>query len=128
MYSKELGKMIKVLVIDDDPMMLKMAGLLLKKAGCETVSALSADEGEALIPTEKPDLVLADNEMPVRTGMELFEKLRAQGCTVPLCIMTGTVTDEIEEQASRLGADCIGKPLVIAKVNEIVSKTENGGR
>ena len=120
--------MIKVLVIDDDPIMLKMAGMILKKAGCETVSALSADEGEALISSEQPDLVLADNEMPDRSGMELFEKLREQGSRLSLCIMTGTVTDELTEQAARLGADCISKPLVFAKVSEIISKTENGGR
>lgn len=120
--------MIKVLVIDDDPMMLKMAGLMMKKAGCEAVTALSAKEGKAMVASEQPQLVLADNEMPEQTGIELFEELRAENCDAALCLMTGTVTDELTERASRLGADCIGKPLMFAAVSEIINKTENGGR
>lgn len=119
--------MIKVLIIDDDPMMLKMAGLLLKKAGCETVTALSAEEGSGIIAVERPDLVLADNEIPGQSGIELFEKLRAEGSQTALCLMTGTVTDELTSRASRLDAGCIAKPLAYGTVIEIISKIQNGG-
>lgn len=119
--------MKKVLVIDDDPMMLRMAGLLLKKAGCETASASSAKEGEELIAAFEPDLIIADNEMPEETGIELFERLRAQGSELGLCLMSGTVTDELADRADRCRADLMTKPLVYDKVVTLINMTMNGG-
>ncbi len=103
--------MSKVLVIDDDPMILRMAGFILKKGGHTAVSAQSGQQGLDIVSGDDIDFVFIDCEMPGMSGFETLEKLKAQ-CGTPVCLMTGTLTESTREKALALGAlDCIGKPI-----------------
>ena len=98
--------MSKVLVIDDDPMILRMAGFILKKGGHTAVSAQSGQQGLDIVSGDDIDFVFIDCEMPGMSGFETLEKLKAQ-CGTPVCMMEST-----REKALSLGAlDCIGKPI-----------------
>ena len=106
--------MKKVLVIDDDAMMQRMAAYMLKKLGCEAVTAGSGAEGLARMREALPDLTIIDVEMPEMDGFAVLREIRAdealQGASV--CMMTGTLTDPVRDQAIAL--QCIGcliKPL-----------------
>ncbi len=106
--------MSRVLVIDDDSMILRMAGFILKKGGHEAVTAASGAEGLEILKRELPDMVFVDNEMPDMNGMELLQAIGSDSSlsAVKVCLMTGTLTNEIQAQAQALGASaCIGKPL-----------------
>ncbi|MBR1724183.1 MAG: response regulator [Ruminococcus sp.] len=115
---------MKVLFIDDDSMMLRMAGFILKKGGHEAFTAESGAEGLRLIEEWRPELVFIDVEMPQMNGFETLEAIKKSGNTeLRVCMMSGTVNDEITEQALRLGAEgVIEKPLNAAEVNAVINR------
>ncbi|MBR4622714.1 MAG: response regulator [Ruminococcus sp.] len=114
---------MKVLIIDDDSMILRMAGFILKKGGHEAVAAGSGEEGISLAGESAFDMVFVDVEMPGMNGFETLEKLKAGPCgDIRVCMMSGTVTDEVRQKASQLGAvGVIGKPLDAAEVLGIIN-------
>ena len=117
--------MSRVLIIDDDSMIRRMAGMICKKLGAESAAAESGEAGVAELASGSYDLVLLDVEMPVTDGFETLAKIRelpSAGDT-PVCLMTGTLTDEVRQRAEQLGAVCcIPKPLRPADVSEALAK------
>ena len=106
--------MSKILIVDDDAMMLRMAGFILKKKGYETVTALSGGEALNVIGSDRIDLVFLDVEMPGMNGLQTLETLRGQPETagLPVCLMSETVDETIQTQAETLHAvGVIMKPL-----------------
>ena len=122
--------MSRILIIDDDSFVHRMAGFMFKKAGHEAECVLSGEEGidrlSALAKENSlPAMVFIDNEMPGMSGIETIEKIRQTGdiSGVNICLMTGTLTAELEESAQALGAvGCISKPLEIKSVTGILAK------
>ncbi len=120
---------MKILVIDDDIMILKMADFLLGKAGHEVITAESAEAAEELLP-ENPELIFADNMMPQMSGLELLEKLRSDERTkdIPVCMMSGTLSQELISSVVKFGAvGCIGKPLQQMDMLRIIEGVRTGG-
>ena len=106
--------MKKVLVIDDDSMMQRMAAFMLQKLGCEAVTASSGAEGLAKMREAHPDLTIIDDEMPEMDGFAVLRAIREDESLrdASVCMMTGTLTDPVRDQAIALR--CIGcriKPL-----------------
>ena len=115
--------MSKVMVVDDDSMILRMASFILKKGGHTACTAQSGEEALGKIGGEQPDAVFIDNEMPGMSGLQLLGELRSRDDlrAVKMCIMTGTLTDDIKDQASKLGAvGCIKKPINAAEMLELI--------
>lgn len=103
-----------ILVIDDDAMIQRMAGFMLKKLGFTAITVGSGDEGISLLRSESPALVLLDVEMPGKDGFAVLEELRSDAAlqSTKVCLMTGTLTDEIREKAKALECcACLHKPL-----------------
>ncbi|MCR5755304.1 MAG: response regulator [Acetatifactor sp.] len=102
--------MKKILVVDDEPMMLKLAVRALKDS-YETVQASSGAEAVELYTKEKPDLVLSDVKMPGMSGYELRDVLQKDtGVHIPFLFMTGG--EENEESLSKpVKADALKKKL-----------------
>lgn len=116
--------MRKILITDDDPMMLRMASFILKKSGHEVLTAYNGIETVAIAAAEQPDLLFLDIEMPDTDGLKTLKMLREQAETaeMPVCLMTGTVTDAIRRQAEALGVvDIICKPLQADALNSIAA-------
>ncbi|MCR5178396.1 MAG: response regulator [Lachnospiraceae bacterium] len=106
----------KLVVVDDDPTILKLAGYTLSKAGYH-VSALRS--GEALLrflENNVPDLILLDVKMPVMDGFETLKKLRSMErvlADIPIVFLTADESTEAEKTGLSLGAtDFIKKPFV----------------
>lgn len=66
----------KILVVDDEPDILKTVNFRLKKAGYEALTAANGQEAIAIIRKEKIDLVLLDLVMPVMDGYELYRIIK----------------------------------------------------
>jgi len=92
-----VGEVKKVLIVDDEPDILKMAEFRVKKEGYDTVTAV--DGGEALEKAfaELPDLVLLDLRLPVLNGIEVYTKLKADERTknIPIVILTASREDTL---------------------------------
>jgi len=90
--------MKSILLIDDDPQMHDLTGIILKKAGYTLISALNGSEGLEKILLHKPDLVLLDYMMPEMDGEEVFRRFltdeRYKGARdIPFIMLTAKKQD-----------------------------------
>lgn len=116
--DSEYGKneKIRVMIVDDDFLNLKMASFILEKNGIEVIAMKSGQELLDKIKEIKPDLILLDVNMPEMDGFETLERLRAQeesSIEIPIIFLTGDDSNETETKGLALGAmDFIKKPFV----------------
>jgi len=104
--------MSKILIVDDDEMMLTMARFILSKK-YEIITATTGAEAIELFDSERPDMVLSDLMMPEMDGYELQRILQEKTAEpVPIMFMTADESEESESKGFELGAaDYIRKPL-----------------
>ncbi len=94
----------RIMVVDDDPAIVKIIEHALKKEGLEVIAANSGREALELLSRDRPDLVLLDIMMPGMDGFETFQKLKAVA-DVPV-IMLSARSDELDRVAGlRMGVD-----------------------
>ncbi len=87
----------EVLLVDDDPDLLKLIGLRLTAAGYRVRSVESGEAALSQIAITRPAVVVTDLRMPGLDGMQLFEQINAQHPTLPVIILTahGTIPDAV---------------------------------
>ena len=100
--------MTKVLVADDDP--LTMAGItaLLDKTNFDVVATV--DTGAAvldMLPSARPELLILDNGMPERSGLDVLRTLRSRGDQRPVVLLTGGLNEELAREAIQLAVNGI---------------------
>lgn len=95
----------KVLLVDDDPNIRKLAKMSLERVGkWEVAVAASGTEAIDLLAHEKPDVVLLDVMMPGVDGRATLEKLKEQSADLPVILMTAKVQNEEIAEYLNLGA------------------------
>jgi CheY-like chemotaxis protein len=105
---------VKILVVEDQPVELKLALDVLAAAGHQVERASTADQALAAIEAEHPDVVLLDLLLPGMDGLTLARKLRADKATRDISIVIITSYPERFPSADALAADCdlyMQKPL-----------------
>ena len=87
----------KILVVDDDPDLLKLLQIRLNAAGYDTLAAENAETAIAKLSMVRPHLVITDLRMPGMDGMALFEQIRVAHPNLPVIILTahGTIPDAV---------------------------------
>ncbi len=107
--------MHKILVADDDPVMLNMVAKLLHKEGHEVVKTTSAEEVLREIEDDAPDLLLIDVNLPDRNGLSLCQEIRQDDELKDMSIVFLTAgsnsPDSIAEALNAGGDDYIQKPF-----------------
>ena len=78
-----------VLVIDDDPDLLRLLSMRLRAWGIRVSTAASAEEGLSRIAIETPQLVISDIRLPGKDGLTLFRELHTARPTLPMILITG---------------------------------------
>ncbi|MBD5520162.1 MAG: response regulator [Lachnospiraceae bacterium] len=117
-----------ILVVDDDPMNLKMADFILKKASYEVILAASGSECLDKLKENSVDLVLLDIEMPQMSGIQTLEQIRAEGSFADLRVVFLSASGEASDmqKADSLGAmDYVKKPFLPPALLECVEKALN---
>ena len=94
----------RVLVIDDDPAVLKVLGLVLQRRGFSVDTMGSAKDALALVPQQKYHAILADILMTEMTGVEFLRALRRHDLDVPVILMTAGPTRDSAIDAIEYGA------------------------
>ncbi len=94
----------RVLVVDDDPLNLRLMVRTLAHAGFATTSAANGAEAMDSINTARFVAVVSDVRMPRMSGIELLKTIRARFPWLPVILMTGQIEDDIREAASTWGA------------------------
>jgi two-component system, OmpR family, KDP operon response regulator KdpE len=105
-----------VLVVDDEPPILRFLRTSLTAAGHRVVTAGDAAEALAAMSTEKPDLVILDLGLPDRSGFEVIAAMRKHS-TVPIIVLSARSDERSKVEALDLGADdYISKPFGMAEM------------
>ena len=106
--------MKKILVIDDEPEILKTIKLYLELEEYEVLTANNGQEGIEVFRQQKPPLVITDVKMPGMSGIEVLRKVKEIICDTEVIVVTGHGDMEISIEALRLDAsDFIPKPVNI---------------
>jgi two-component system response regulator GlrR len=87
-----------ILVVDDDPDLLRLLSMRLSGAGYRVTACASAEEALVKIAMERPQLVLSDVQLPGKDGLALFDAIRVQHPSLPVILLTahGTIPDAVE--------------------------------
>jgi len=91
----------KILIIDDDPVIVKYLEAVFSDNGYATCSASSSMEGLETVRQEKPDLITLDLEMPQEWGSRFYRKLRKdkQLRDIPVIVISGIDGDHAVKDA-----------------------------
>ena len=127
--------MALILVVDDEPHIIKMVEFKLRNQGYETISAVDGNQALEMALTRKPDLILLDVMMPGLDGFQVLSKLKAQEETKELPVIMLTAKGQERDVVTGFGKgadDYIIKPFsfpeLIARVNRALSKGENADK
>lgn len=119
---------MKVLLIDDDESILTIFGTALSKAGFQTITSATGQDGINKALSEKPDLILSDQILPDISGNNILTELQAKEETkkIPVIILSNFSQEELVKTAIQSGAvDYVFKYQVepedvVKKVKEVL--------
>lgn len=123
----------KILVVDDEPNIVRTVADRLKMRGYDVVTATDGEEGIEMALAEKPDLILLDIVMPKLDGNATLDRLRrlkeTQG--IPVFMLTARSQAEDVTRATSAGAvDYVVKPFdlvaLLEKIETVLSGTKTG--
>jgi DNA-binding response OmpR family regulator len=94
-----------VLVADDDDDILELIAFRLGRDGYRIVTASNGEQALRIAREQLPDLAVLDVMMPLLTGIEVTERLRAEGVRLPIVLLTARVQEVEISRGSQVGAD-----------------------
>ncbi|MCK5844318.1 MAG: response regulator [Victivallales bacterium] len=115
----------RILIIDDQPFMIKLLRYNLKKNGYDTITETDGLKALEHVTETAPDLIILDVRMPKITGTELCGKFREIESLrdIPIIILTGQMHDDIEAKSRDAGAtDFMTKPFSPSELLATVRK------
>jgi two-component system response regulator ChvI len=104
MEAREVGGRPRLVLVDDDPVFLRLLAENLEAAGYATVTHDDPRAGFAALRTDRPAACLFDWDMPGLDGLALLRALRAEGARYPILFLTGHASPMFEEAALAEGA------------------------
>ena len=117
----------KILIVDDDAIIVRLLHPHLKAAGYEVLAAADAIQGIRSAISDRPDLILLDLQMPAGGGASVFEALQKNVRTslIPIIFVTAVTDGEVREACLASGAaDFVTKPVepadLLARVRRIL--------
>ena len=118
----------RILLVDDEPLILKGLRFSLQQDGYEIDQAADGEEALRRILKEPYDLVLLDVMLPKISGIEVCQRLRAERCDVPIIMLTAKGDDMDKIMGLEYGADdYMTKPFNIlevkARIKSILRRT-----
>jgi DNA-binding response OmpR family regulator len=95
---------MRILIVDDEPMVARTIELIFNKHGFDSETASSADAALAAARANPPDIVLCDIDMPGRDGISLMKDLGREMPGCPIVVLTGhyPLLDRVSECANSL--------------------------
>lgn len=124
---------LKVLVVDDESIVLGSCQRVLEEDGFEVLLVTSADETIKAIRDKEPSLLLIDVKMPKRDGIDLMQEVKKKWPYIPIIVMSGYDTAETIEEAAKMGAATfVAKPFtpdeLLGAVRQVIQKEKNHGK
>jgi len=121
--------MAKILVVDDEPSIVRPLAFVLEKSGYEVLTAANGNEGLEMAESERPDLIFLDVMMPKKNGYEVCEELkgRAELRDIYVIILTARGVELDAQEKEQVKADeYMSKPFspirIVEHVDDILAK------
>jgi PAS domain S-box-containing protein len=123
---------VTVLAIDDQQDALDLVSAVLARRGAHVFTALSAADGLEVLTRERPDVVLADVEMPGESGLEFIRRVRAlppgEGGGTPAAALTAYASSADRTHALLAGFDMhVPKPVQPVELAAVVARLSGRG-
>jgi DNA-binding response OmpR family regulator len=120
----------RILIIDDEPMIVESVGYNLKKEGYEVVSAGNGEDGLKLAESKEIDLILLDLMLPGLNGLEICRSIRRDS-NIPIIMLTAKEAEIDRVLGFELGADdYVTKPFsmreLMARVRSVLKRANPG--
>jgi DNA-binding response OmpR family regulator len=121
--------MKRILIIEDDVAILRGLKDNLEYESYEVLTASDGEEGYFLIKEKKPDLIILDLMLPKMNGYELCRKVRNEGFTTPILMLTARGEEMDRVHGLDLGADdYVTKPFsvpeLLARIRAIIRRVQ----
>ncbi|MFP4381254.1 MAG: HD domain-containing phosphohydrolase [Candidatus Sumerlaeia bacterium] len=113
----------RILVIDDEPIVLHTLTEILREVGHEVVSVPDGKSALAAVENQRFDLVLTDMFLPGISGLDILVRVKGMYPTLPVILVTGQPNLDQAVTAMKKGAaDFITKPFSIDYIHHVVQK------
>lgn len=100
-------KKSKVLLVEDDSMIVEMYKLRLEEGGFEVIVTDKGSEAIELAAKDQPDIILLDIILPEIDGFAILQSIKADGSTknIPVLLLTNLSQETDQQKGTQLGAD-----------------------
>jgi DNA-binding NtrC family response regulator len=120
---------MKILIVDDDPIVLDSCRLVLEAEGFDAFSVPSANKAIKAMKNDHFDLLLIDVKMPERDGLYLMRKVKERWPGIPMVVMSGyptpeTITDGMKSGAAKFIAKPFTPEELLKIVRQVVGKEQ----
>lgn len=95
--------MARILVVDDEPMMLSLLRTILTRLGHEVLMASGGQQAVELFRRDRPQVTILDLNLPDLNGIEVLRQIHEADPQASVIILTGAGTEAMEKQARELG-------------------------
>ena len=112
---------MKVLVIEDEPLIRDIYSEFLELLGHEADVAVDGREGLSRFDPLVHKIVVTDFLMPGLTGLEIAEAIRARSRTTPIVLISGSAEQPDERRAAQAGLRFLRKPVSFAQFKETLA-------
>jgi len=115
--------MARIIVLDDEPRLLKTVRRFLEIAGHDVTAAGNFNDVSDRVFPDRFDILLSDIFMPGQSGIDVLKEVTRRGCPEPVVLITGQPDVTTASEAVRNGAfDYVTKPLTRDKLLDVVSR------
>jgi len=121
----------KVLIVEDNPMNMRLIEMILKSDDYLLLKAIDGEEALAIATIDHPDLVLMDIRLPKLSGLEVARRLKqnAQLSHIPIIALTAHAMKGDEEKAFEAGCDSyVSKPIDTRQLPRLVASMLSPGQ
>lgn len=128
--AKIISMSSTILIIEDEPELVRVLRSYLEQAGFNVLTALRGDTGLTTWEDKRPDLVILDLNLPGMDGLEVARRIRKNEVRrTPIIMLTARINESDQLLGLELGADdYIPKPfsprIVVARVNALLRRAE----
>ncbi len=117
-----------VLFADDDRMFREICKRILEDEGYRVVLVRDGREAICAVKDQKPDLVILDIHMPLKSGMEAAEQIYAAHPDIPIILYTANDDTATRDRRSRFAAACVEKSTDFTELEIAVSRLLSLGK
>jgi CheY-like chemotaxis protein len=119
-FKRNAPAKITVFVVDDEPMLLELAEVILKPIGCEVRTFRDPESALREFAAAQPDIVLTDYAMGRMTGMDLIRECRRINPRQKMILVSGTVDGQVFADAPVKPDRFLTKPYQINELADCV--------